>query len=362
MTEHFLKGFINNSLVKSTSSANNSLYGKTIPSIDCVNGFPIDKYVGYDINAWKALYGIWCAYQNTIGAKFTASQASTGAPVNPKCKGPSNIFIIRHGEKNPSPEVNYCLNNNGIYRSCQIIEYVNKLALSNTPISYMITCNPCPYNSGDPSMRTQQTIMMTCYMLNIPMFIYGGSQDYNTIIDKLFNSTIFDGLNILICWEHTAIQQLCLNIMNAAGLLGRLSNITPTNSNVNLYGDAYFLKYSPINNICPDGNYLCTDNSNPYYVDATAPSCIGPNSQFYPYWNIDNFESVYWFNSTFSSNYNFTFIMTREPVLTCYSNCELHIGLYQPLNIECEPSNKYYTSSNEIENKCLVPSVWIVNN
>jgi|LauGreDrversion4_2_1035121.scaffolds.fasta_scaffold17739_2 hypothetical protein len=371
MTDYFLNGFIKKSLAKSTSNA--GPYGKTVPAKDCINGFPISRYAGYGVNAWEVLYSIWVANQTTIGAKFTNAQAKNGAPGGtPLCIGPENIFVIRHGEKNSSSDGNYKLNNNGIYRACQLIEYVNKLATAGTPISYIIVCNPCAYNTENPTMRPQQTMAFTSSMLNIPMFTYGGSQDYDILTDKLFNSGIFDGLNVFICWEHTAIQQLCLNILNAAGIKSRLNNITEgTDGKPEWYGDAYFATYSTPDNLCPGGNYLCNDINNIYYTDNTKlirpgstglPPCIGPNSMYYPYWNTHNFESVYWFKSSSSSEYKFTFKTTKEPILTCYSNCELIVGLYQPLNPQCNSGNKYYDSSNDIENECLPPTNWLSNN
>ena len=367
MTDAFLNGFIKKSLAKSTSTVGGP-YGKTVPDNDCINGFPISRYAGYGVNAWEVLYSIWVSNQSTIGAKFTATQATNGAPgASPLCTGPANIFIIRHGEKNSYPDIG--LNNNGAYRSSQLTEYVNKLATAGTPISYIITSNPCPYYTQSLSMRPQQTIMLTSFMLNIPMYIFGGPQDYATVINNLFNSGIFDGLNVLFCWEHTAIQQLCLNILNAAGINGRLPITEGTNNNDKWYGDAYFAQYSTPDNLCPGGNYLCTDTGSPYYTNNDAlisptatglPACIGPNSQYYPYWNIYNFEPVYWFKSSSSSEYKFDFKITKEPVLTCYSSCELIIGLYQPLTTECSSSNKYYDSSDSIENECLPPTNWAV--
>lgn len=370
MTDAFLNGFIKKSLAKSTSTVGGP-YGKTVPANDCINGFPISRYAGYGVNAWEVLYSIWVANQSTIGAKFTNTQAANAAPGSaPLCTGPANIFMIRHGEKNPSPDVNYCLNNNGIYRACQLIEYVNKLATAGTPISYIISCNPCAYNTGDPSMRPQQTLSAASFMLNIPMYVFGGPQDYATVIDNLFNSGIFDGLNVLFCWEHTAIQQLCLNILNAAGPISRLQITQGTGGYNDWYGDAFFKDYGLNGNLlCPGGNYLCNDQTNIYHTDninltnptATGlPACIGPNSQYYPYRNTNNFETLYWFKSSSSSDYKFTFKITKEPVLTCYSNCELIVGLYQPLTTECSSTNKYYDSSDSIEKECLPPSDWAV--
>ena len=373
MADSFLNGFIKKSLPKQYTAQ--SPYGETIPSNDCNNGFPISKYGGYGVNAWEVLYSVWVANQSTLGAQFTLNQATIGAPTSSPCLGPANIFIIRHGEKNPSPNIHYCLNNNGIYRASQIIGYVNQLASEGTPISYIISCNPSPFNTQDPSMRPQQTIMVTAFMLNIPMFIYGGSQDYSTVMTNLFSSGIFDGLNVLICWEHGAIQQLCLNLLNTAGTTinpatptGRLMNITTgTLGYADWLGDAYFT----LNNLCTDGNYLSNTSSGAYYTDnvnliapgATGlPLVIGPNSQNYPYWNDDDFERVYSLKSSSSSsnNYKFTFNIAKQPILTCYPSCELIIGLYQPLKPPGENANKYYSGSNDIEQSCQKPTNWAV--
>lgn len=376
MTEEtFLKGFLKRSLAKKTTTSNSWPYSSTIPANGCyydsttTQYFPISRYAGYGVKAWEVLYSIYVANQSTIAAKFTYNQALNKEPTSPtSCNGPANIFIFRHGEKNSSESVSYELNYNGIYRACQIIDYVNKLAIAGTPISYIITCLPCPYNSTDSSMRPQQTIGLASVMLNIPIFMYEGSQDYSFIETKLFNSGIFDGLNVLICWEHTAIQQLCLNIINTAATLpsgSRLpSNITQgTDGYPEWYGDAYFKKYSPVNDICPDGNYLAPiGTETPYYIygpnypgelqpnGESLPRCIGPNSAYYPYRNTNNFESVYWFSSSVLTNYEFTFKLSNETVITCYKHCLLHIGLYQPLNTQCTPGNKYTN-----EEDCKVP-------
>ena len=202
-------------------SKSNSIYSQTLPQNSCVNGFPVELFSGNAYEASEMLYSVWNSYQKTLGAVFSNNQALSKAPSTSSINGPENIFIIRHGEKNSS-QPNYKLNNNGIYRACKLINFVNELAYKGYPISYIITCNPCPYNADDSSMRPEQTISMVSFMLNIPIFIFGSSQEFTTTTNKLFNSGIFNGLNVLMCWEHSAIQGLCLNILNSAGVNGRL--------------------------------------------------------------------------------------------------------------------------------------------
>lgn len=353
MTDKFINSFAS---LKSNNSVNNSFKGGTLPSYDCSNGFPVNKYAYYNgngVSSWEVLYSIWNSFQNTTAAQFTLNQAINKSPQNSNIIGPSNIFMIRHGEKN-SPLPNYSINNNGIYRACQISNFINNLATEGKPISYIITCNPCPYNTIDSSMRPIQTISMASFMLNIPVFIFGGSQDFPEIVDKLFSqnsSNPFNGLNILICWEHSSIQALCLNILNRAGELNRLS-VTPTNNNSKLYADSFFNSIRP----CPDGNYECLNKKSVYYPYTTnnnnVPDYIGPNSKYYPYWNNYNFNTVYHLGTENNNNIFNSFKIYKQPILTCFSNCSLNIGLYQPLNPDaCSFSYLY-----ENENSCGIPT------
>jgi len=359
MTDNFLKSF---STLRGNKTRNKSFQSNTLPSNDCSNGFPIDKYKSYGgtgTNPWEVLYSIWNSYQNTIGAQFTLNQdISKAPPPNSNIIGPSNIFITRHGEKNSSSLPNYSINNNGIYRACQFMNLVNILAEEGNPISYIITCNSCPYNSKDPSMKPIQTISMVSFMLNIPVFIFGGTQDFSEVVNQLFlnddsNTNPFNGLNVLICWEHSAIQALCLNILNGAGQCSRLS-VNPTQNNNKLYGDAFF----KLVNSCPDGNYECSDSGSPFLIQkGSVPDYIGPNSNFYPYWNNENFDSIYHLksnsnNSNSISNVFNSFKIFKQPCLTCFSNCTINIGLYQPLNSICTSAYLYPN-----ESSCELPPI-----
>ena len=163
--------------------------------------------------------------------------------------------------------------------------------------------------------------------------------------------------------------------MNKAGVKGRLPAdiLQGTDGYDDWYADAYFKKYSPINNLCPQGYFLAPvsvtstqTQDTPYYIvgpsspgepdqDFTGavkplPNCIGPYSYCYPYWNNYNFDTVFSITSNAASDYRFQFNISTSTILTCYANCNLHIGLYQPIPPECSKSNKYST-----ENSCEVP-------
>jgi len=355
--------FLFNLNLKTTSSSTSTPI--TLPAEKCSNGTPIDEYAGTGVYAWKVLYSIWDNYQSSTAAQFSLQQAITQAPDNnpptPPCVGPTNIFVIRHGEKNTGSG---CLNNNGIYRACEIVNFVNQLAQDGYPISYIISCNPCPYNTSNPSMREPQTVYPAAFMLNIPMFIYGSSSDFIDVCNQLFNISDtnngqFSGTNVLICWEHAAIQQLCLNMLDTAGTLSpsRLPSGITT-------GDAFFKSKNP----CPDGNYVY-NNSVPGSTTVYSPPAsgtipgVGANTQFYPYWNNYNFDRVFWFSSSASTNYVFDFKTFTEDCPTCFPSNQIAIGLYQPLQTECNSSYQYYnkTPANlNVENLNQPPSSWSI--
>jgi len=354
--------------LKTPNTSNPYPFNNTLSSNQCTNGIPNSKYGNYGSSNADVLYSIWCANQSTLGAQFTTKQTLDLAPgTNPVCQGPANIFIFRHGEKS-STLPNYKIDANGAYRACQLPNFINLLAQQGYPISYIISCNPCPFNSSDPSMREIQTIGMASFMLNIPLYIYGGSQDYANICNALFPYPLgstdigqFDGLNIVICWEHSAIQSLCLSLLQTMGPLNRLDIEPITFNNITNYADPFFVSKNP----CKDGNYLCNDPQSNYYIDNIIPPSsapIGPNSQTYPYWNNKNFDNVFWFKSQ-GPNFQFDFIIFKQPCYSCYPSCGLNIGLYQPLESNCVTSNYYYAnepSSEDIENNCQVPSDWAV--
>ena len=202
MSDNFLSSF--SKLPKTTQSS--AKYSNTLPTSQCPNGFPVDNYAGNGVNSWEVLYSVWNAYQSTIGAQFTQSQADNAAPTHAEniMVGPKNIFIIRHGEKSSSvhPTVQYHLNQNGIYRACQIPTLINQFAVNGYPITYLVAANPCPWNSADASMRQEQTVQMASFLLNIPMFFFGNASDNQEVADALFSTdpaNPFNGLNVLIC-------------------------------------------------------------------------------------------------------------------------------------------------------------------
>jgi len=351
MSDQFLSSF--SKLPKAVQPVSSTAqFSNTLPTLECPGGVPRDKYASYGGNSLEVMYSIWNAYQSTIGAQFTQSQSNIGAPVDPTMVGPKNIYILRHGEKTKSvsPVIQYHLNQNGIYRACQIPTFVNQLATIGYPISYMVTSNPCPLNLANNSMRNEQTIAMASFLLNIPMFIYGGITDTQAVADALFNTdpaNPFNGLNVLICWEHTTIQDLCLKIIetsNSAGI--DRSTMGP---------DEFFAQPSVSDQICVDGKYLAPSGEEPFTTDPTNPA-----SAFYPFWNNNNYDNIFCFLGN-TSNTDFDFTLSNQQYfncLTCYPSCELKIGLFQPMS-NCSTLTTYYLpGSTQLETECLPPTDW----
>ena len=119
-------------------------------------------------------------------------------------KGPSNIFIIRHGEKIKSREALDC---NGILRSTYIPNLIENINAKGYGIHAIITSND--YNS----MHQHQTVSFTSWLMSIPIFIYGETNETIKVTEQLFTNSYFKDKNVLICWEHNCIQSLIKNII-----------------------------------------------------------------------------------------------------------------------------------------------------
>ena len=371
MSDSFLSNF--SKLPTTTQPVSSTAqYSNTLPASQCPGGSPVNNYAGSGVNSYEVLYSVWNSYQSTIGAQFTQSQSNNFAPIVPRTMvGPKNIFIIRHGEKIPSTPTNrqFHLNQNGVYRACQIPTVVNKLAEIGYPISYMLSTNPCPMNSADPSMRNQQTITMASFLLNIPMFVYGSIDDTQPLASALFDTdptNPINGLNVLICWEHTTIQDLCLQLMNTCSSLGAGINRSSKD------GNAFFADPLVSKQTCVDGQYIAPPvaSAYPFNIQTLDPPTTPPtpptytytshppSTAFYPYWNTNNYDNMFCFFSN-PDNTEFEFLFTNQQYfncLTCYASCQARVGLFQPMST-CSKTIYYIPGQTPVlEQECLPPT------
>jgi hypothetical protein len=186
-------------------------------------------------------------------------------------KGPKNIFIIRHGEKISG---NLSLDCNGILRST----YVPKLVKGLNDMGYGFTDIITTYDYT--TMHQQQTVMLTSWLMDIPLFIYGDCRQSLVAVQTIFSNPYYNGKTILFCWEHTCIQALIQSIISVAPKAKGIANYQFKN---------------------PQGN------------------------SGLPHWDHNNFQSVIHFDN------NLNYKVYEEGIKTCNKkdNDILTYGIYQ---------------------------------
>jgi hypothetical protein len=278
----------------------------------------------------KQIINLYNSYQSTFTPKYLSTNMNSLLSVNNLQVGPSNVFIIRHAEKNhnePSQKKYYYnINDDGINRASQLPDYINKLGEKGYPIYSIITCLPID-DSGHIAMRPQSTIMLSSFLLNIPLFMIGRydvSQSYNyEMVLELFTNPIFTGKNILIVWEHVNTQALTNQIVQCSNYLSQHSVTDLLNNKSAVFESStedWWRNNTPISNFSQH-EYNNTNNTPPLsnipYLNY---------SKYLPYWNTNNFDSVYHFSR---NNDILKFVIENENIFTGYKNCELIIGYLQ---------------------------------
>jgi hypothetical protein len=176
-------------------------------NVQCENSCPDPTYR-------TLLHEIYDSYSQQRNTNKVSRKASKGSsPV-----GPANIFIIRHGERDA---LLVGLDCNGMRRSCKFVDIVNKLNVMNYSIDYIVTCNP-DINNG--SMHMEQTVMVSAWLLDIPLFIFGSDKQTDLAIQQIYSQKIFNNKNVLICWEHTCIQTLLNSILTIGPSVKKIPN------------------------------------------------------------------------------------------------------------------------------------------
>jgi hypothetical protein len=307
-------------------------------SSQCSNGCPTDKYVSsVNLPQYKSsdvLYSIYNSYQNTFTPTYLATNIdylTNPSNYSSSPPGPANIFIIRHGEK---PTTGYPLSCNGISRACQLPGFVNSLGESGFPIFAIITCYPnmvVGSSNGSITTRPESTIMLSSFLLNIPLYMYSNSNisqpyDGQTAL-QIFTDPTFIGKNILVVWEHNNIQALsnqivqCYNYLSAGNTTTDLINNSATVFSTE-DTSAWWSSNTPIP---PPYQYN--------YATIVPPLPAPPDTMPYtsyssllPYWNYNCYDLVYHF---LQNNTNLTFNVLSENINTCFQNCNLLIGLLQ---------------------------------
>jgi len=337
------------------------------PQPKCKNGCPINKFPTISTSAYSnsdILYSLYQAYQKTFTPNYISNnllQLTNPANYSNLPLGPSNIFIIRHCEKNSNnydtptnQNIYYTINCNGIYRSTELPNFINNLGSNGYPITAIVTCNPSMDYSevnGDISMRPQSTISISSWLLNIPIYVFSYSnvsQPYDaTTAINLFTNPIFQGKNILIVFEHFNIQALtnqivqCYNYFQQGGTVENLNNSTL----YNISTESWWTQNTPVSS-----EYQYSGFQYPQDIP-TYPIPYQSYSQYLPYWNSNTFDKVYWLSQTNIPN-NLSFTIFYQNIYTCFQNCHLLIGLIQ---YELCSADKKLKNTYSNDKTCLPP-------
>lgn len=322
----------------------------------CNDGCPVDKFPDGIItglsrsnlvsnkpsfNDTDILYSIYNKYKKTFIPTYIQNnllQLTNPDNYSHLPMGPSNIFIIKHGEKvpnnyqNPTNDDTFSsLDCNGIYRSIQLPTFINNLGKNGYPITHIVTTNDqWDINiDGNASIRPQQTVFFSSWALSIPVLIFGYTNcsqpyDANTAINIFTNKTL-RGKNILISYEHGTMQGLvnqlvqCYIYFKQGGIVKDLNNSTLYNVST----EEWWKQNTPVD---PMYQYsgLKYPQQPPKY-----PIPYQNYSKYLPYWNEGTYDRVYWMSQTTHQN-NLNFKILSQNINTCQNNeCDLLIGLMQ---------------------------------
>lgn len=136
-------------------------------------------------------------------------------------KLPSNIILMRHGEKYG---YHHHLNIDGIKRSELLINWLSNLKFENgKSIEYIYAIKP---NVGKSSSKSSQTIQKFSTIFKIPINMNFEVYDLDGLINDIMSNKYISGKNILICWSHTCMQTILKKLYHKVKLC---KNITKDN-------------------------------------------------------------------------------------------------------------------------------------
>ena len=181
-----------------------------LTDIKCKNGCP-DKNDKNNKN--NKIYKFYKTFDNSRNSNnvYKKNKGSSAT-------GPSNLFIMRHGEREAIPVGLDC---NGIYRSSNIVNLIEKLNEMGYGIDYIVVPNP---NIDTSSMHIEQTMLLASWLLNIPLFIFGTEKESQISVEQVYSNKIFNNKNVIFCWEHTCIQDLLSNIISIGSAVKNIPN------------------------------------------------------------------------------------------------------------------------------------------
>lgn len=126
---------------------------------------------------------------------------------------PSQIMIIRHGEKNSSGY----LSEKGLERAGALAPYFAESEFLNEfgPPVAIFAARP---TKNEKNQRCIQTVGPTALMLKLPIHSGYAKSQVIELADFILNNPDYDGKNVLICWNSDSIEDLALALgVNSPG-------------------------------------------------------------------------------------------------------------------------------------------------
>jgi len=119
---------------------------------------------------------------------------------------PAQVIIIRHGEK-PKDHSDVNLNQKGKERAAALVPYfVGRPEVTQFGLPEAIFAqSPKDENSSE---RPVQTVTPLSNLINVAIDSDYTHSEFPEMIEAIMNNSNFDDKMVLICWEHTVINEI----------------------------------------------------------------------------------------------------------------------------------------------------------
>jgi hypothetical protein len=152
---------------------------------------------------------------------------------------PNKIMIVRHGDKLMQTDPGPTLSPKGQSRAMALALYY--LPKFGEP-DFIFAADPVQAIGKNSSIRELQTIAPLANLMaakhpdtGFPIMHPYGSSDYKKLANDFLHNKLYDGKNIIVCWNHTSIPQLA----NALGVKTALPKWSSTD-----YDTVYVLTFN----------------------------------------------------------------------------------------------------------------------
>lgn len=199
---------------------------------------------------------------------------------------PAQVIIVRHGEKDP---VTRGLTQQGQERAAALAYYLTQTDyLLNFGLPAALFASRSIPVSDRLVPRTIETMMPTAEFLRVPLHSPFNGFQVNQIANFILNNSMYEGKNIVICWNHSSIHDL----LNAFGYQAPFSCTFPNSKYPDCRFDLTFVLTFPAVAQVPGqlpyatvyfqqllfGDLTCQSSCNPPNLPATPCFFDSPSS------------------------------------------------------------------------------------